>query len=102
MKKFFVNVTVSMVMMIILFLGACASVAPFPASGPQQKTSAVVANPNCLLNCEVTVSQSTALEEVKNNSGTVTAGAQSQSVTQSSTLSPATTNTSTVTKSKDD
>jgi hypothetical protein len=85
------------VVLILLGIGGCASVPPTPPAGPQQKTAAVVANPNCVVACSVQVSQSTALEDIKNNAAPVTAGAQSQSTSQTSTqtISPTTT-TSTV------
>jgi hypothetical protein len=85
------------VVLILLGIGGCASVPPTPSAGPQQKTAAVVANPNCVVACSVQVSQSTALEDIKNNAAPVTAGAQSQSTSQTSTqtISPTTT-TSTV------
>jgi hypothetical protein len=87
--------------LILLGLAGCASSPAFPPAGPQQKTSAVVVNPNCVAACSAQVSQSTALEDIKNNTAPVTAGAQTQSTSQTSTqtvqptISPAKTTTKT-------
>jgi len=81
------------VTLILLGISGCASMPPLPPAGPEQKTAVVVANPNCVIACSVEISQSTALENIKNNAGQVTGGTQSQSISQTSTqtVSPTTT-----------
>jgi hypothetical protein len=74
---------VFLAILILLGVGGCASTPQFPPAGPQQKTASAVINPNCTVVCIVTTSQSTALEDIKNNTGQVTGGTQTQSTTQS-------------------
>lgn len=92
------------VLVVLLLLFGCAAIPNIPQAGPQQKTATVIANPNCIANCDVQISQSTALEDIKNNSGPITAGAQNQSTTQSSTKTSTSSPTTTTTtqKEKDD
>ena len=97
----------AIVLPILLLVASCAGLPPNPPPGPQQKTAAGVHNPSCGFMCFVEVSQSTALEDIKNNTGPVTGGAQSKSNTQSQsgTLSPTGTLSTTETKlnkAKDD
>lgn len=91
-------------LVVVLFFTSCASVPSLPAAGPQQKTAPIVANLNCIVFCDAQVSQSTALEDVKNNTGPVTAGAQTLNNTQTSsqTASPTTTETKNVTQKEGD
>lgn len=86
----------------MLMLNGCASAPSFPPAGEQQKTAPIVANLNCIAFCDAQVSQSTALEDIRNNAAPVTAGSQTQSTTQTSSQSASPTNTETKTVTKKD
>jgi hypothetical protein len=81
-----------------MVLNGCATSPNWPPPGPQQKVAPVSANQNCTIFCSVQITQSTALEDIKNNTGQVTAGNQVQTTTQTNTQS----STPTVTTSKND
>ena len=88
----------------LLVLTSCASVAPLPDSGPQQKTAGIVVNPSCGFMCFGESNQSTALEDIQNNTAPVVGGAQAQANTQGATgsLAPTITVDKAEKKAKDD
>ena len=69
----------------VFCLCGCVTMPPPPLPGPQQKTAYSLINPYCLFWCAANNSQSTALEDIRNNAGPVQGGDQSEANTQSAT-----------------